>query len=153
MFGTVIGTMCLVGLVGMAARPRGRWDRRGRWGHHHGGPGRGGWARVMMERVRRALRLRDDQDEVLEEVWKEARSAGRGLAEALRDGRGDVAAAVRGERLDQARLDALFEVQDEAIRSARRALTEALRKGHAALEPEQREALSDLIAGRTRGWV
>jgi Spy/CpxP family protein refolding chaperone len=107
----------------------------------------------MMERVRRALRLRDDQDEVLEEVWKEARSAGRGLAEALRDGRGDVAAAVRGERLDQARLDALFEVQDEAIRSARRALTEALRKGHAALEPEQREALSDLIAGRTRGWV
>jgi uncharacterized membrane protein len=67
----------------------------------------------------------------------------------LKDGRGDLAAAIRGEALDDASLGAVLGRVDGAAGEARGALLDALRNIHATLDDKQRAQLADLL---DQGW-
>lgn len=98
----------------------------------------------------RRLNLDDHQQDVVEVAAKQADKAIKGFVEILDDSRDELADAVKGEDLDQARLDAVFEKWDESMVEARKDLVDALRRAHAALEPEQRRRLSEWIG--LAGW-
>jgi hypothetical protein len=221
MFGFVLGTVCLFGLVGMAmgggrhhfhghhhgyaygrrgfrggrfARggacgPRGggcgpgegsyddeggRFDDRdgddredgpwargpggpGAWGPgfaHFGGFGGGeGFARTARRVLRSRLGLRSDQEPVVEDAIRDVKAAIEELATRLKEGRADVADALRDEGIDDVKLDAVYAKQDQAIASARRDLRLALHKAHAVLDPEQRAKIADLLASGPARWM
>ena len=67
----------------------------------------------------------------------------------MKDGRGDLAAAVRGPVLDDAALGAVLGRLDGATGEARAATLEALRNIHAVLDDKQRANLADLL---DNGW-
>jgi hypothetical protein len=77
----------------------------------------------------------------VEELVDRARDSGR----ELRDTRRDIAQAVRGERVDEARLSEVFGRHDAALDKLRAGSVEALRKVHEALDERQRKILGDLI--------
>ena len=67
----------------------------------------------------------------------------------MKDGRADLAAAVRSETLDDAALGAVLGRVDNATAEARTAALEALRNIHAVLDERQREQLASVLEG---GW-
>jgi Spy/CpxP family protein refolding chaperone len=67
----------------------------------------------------------------------------------LRDGRGDLAAALRGAALDDAALGAVLGRVDGMTAEVRSAILDALRNIHAVLDDRQREQLAQLLDG---GW-
>lgn len=79
----------------------------------------------------------------------------RGTRAGLRDARGDLAAAVRGQALDDAALGAVLGRVDTATGEVRAAVLDALRGIHAVLDDKQRAQVADLIdhnGGWWRGW-
>lgn len=182
MFGFVIGTLCLLGLMGMAARGSHR-----HWGHHgyayaghgggcghgggwsgdHGGDrdeegprwrggwgGGGGWSveRTVGRVLKEKLRLRRDQEEVVASALDDLKRTGKDLREAVKDSRGEFAEALRGEAVDQAKLDALWEVHEETLKTARNDALNAIKKAHAVLDADQRSKLADLLSSGPRRW-
>lgn len=138
MFGFLLGTACLIGLV--AVLRRGRYGRfTGHSRHRRHGPR--GALNALMSR----LDTGPGQEKVIvaaaEELFERARESGR----KLRDTRRDLAQAVRGERVDEARLNEVFGRHDAAIDELRAGSVEALRKVHEALDDRQRKLLGDLI--------
>lgn len=67
----------------------------------------------------------------------------------LKDGRADLAAAIRGDTLDDAALGVVLGRVDGATVDARTALLEALRNIHGLLDERQRAQLADLL---DQGW-
>jgi hypothetical protein len=140
MFGFVLGIACLIGLVLVIAR-----GRRGRlFGHRRDGDcgyGRRAALHGLLER----LDTGPGQEKVIvgaiEEFSDRARSSGRELY----DTRRQIAEAVRGERIDEARLTEVFGRHDATLDELRRAGLEALRKVHEALDERQRKILGDLV--------
>jgi uncharacterized membrane protein len=63
----------------------------------------------------------------------------------LREGRADLAAAVRGPVLDDAALGAVLGRVDGATAEARGAILDALRNIHGVLDDKQREQLAELV--------
>jgi hypothetical protein len=57
-----------------------------------------------------------------------------------------MAAAIAGEEFDEESLAGMFVRQDDLMRELRGDLAGALGRIHAALDPEQRERLAELIA-------
>ncbi len=160
MAGWLIGIASLAGLIAVLRRGRrgygcgrscggscggsgGGEGRCGRGGGAHGGRWGG---------PRRALRFLFERLETSPGQEKEllgARPALMAQRGALRDeaarSREEIARALRSEGIDETVLGALFARDDEALRAAQRAFAGALGRVHAALDPEQRVALAELL--------
>jgi uncharacterized membrane protein len=76
----------------------------------------------------------------------------RGAKSNLKDGRVDLAAAVRGPVLDDAALGAVLGRVDNATGEARAATLDAIRNIHAVLDDKQREQLADILDRGFWGW-
>lgn len=131
MFGFIIGTLSLIGLIKVA-----RWGRHGRYG----GPRR--W---MLRRLFQHLDTTPGQEKVIAEAVDEVQRKAWAARESFFSSRGAFAKAVAGEHFDGAAVDATFETQQAAVEEVKKALREGLAKVHEALNPEQRKRLAELI--------
>lgn len=148
-----------LGVLGFIAARRARRCGRGGGchGHHgwHGGwHGHGGWPGWRGHHGRRGLfvalshidaspaqerAIINEVDKLREKLWSTKR--------AVKDGRGDLAAAIRSSELDDAALGAVLGRVDSATQEARGAILEALRNIHAVLDDKQRAQLADILEG------
>ena len=80
-----------------------------------------------------------------------ARERVRAARSNLKEGRGDLAAAIRGPVLDDAALGATLGRVDLATGEARAALLECLRNIHGVLDDKQRAQVADLLDS-SGGW-
>lgn len=163
MFGFLFGTACMIGLVKMAKHAR--HERHGchgggHRGRHGGWQGRrGGWggpAMSMQGRVKhmliRKLGLREEQEVTLDAALGDAKKAFEHYYGDMKESRGGLAAAVRGDQVDHVRLGVLFESHDESTAELRKDLVRAIERLHAALDADQRIRLSDLLSTDVFGW-
>ncbi|MEZ4234804.1 MAG: Spy/CpxP family protein refolding chaperone [Myxococcota bacterium] len=160
MFGFVIGTMCLFGLLGVIGG-----HHHHHHGHHRRWHGRGGWDRggrgdwqermgaAQSEVIKRRLHIDEDQEPMVDLALSDARRAVLELRSALRETRSDLARAVTGETVDDAAVAAIFAAQDEALKDTRRQILSAVKQIHAVLDPEQREAAAQWLQRARAGWV
>ena len=149
MFGFIIGTLCLIGLVRVVAR-----GRRGRYGGYYGhGYHRGFGPRGALNAVLARLDTAPGQEKVIaaavDDFVGQARQSGR----EVRETRKAVAEALRAERLDEGRLNEVFGRHDAALDQIRRAGVDATRKIHEALDERQRKILGDLVEGGFYGFA
>ncbi|MFT4625875.1 MAG: putative membrane protein [Myxococcota bacterium] len=163
MFGFMVGTLCLFGLVGVV-RGRRCHDRgmyRGYGGYSPGGGSsrgrsrrrrRGNAARVAGEVLKRKLDIDEDQEGIVDHAVRDVQEALTELGATLRDSRGELADAFRGDTVDEARLAATFERHDEELARARRQVVSAFKQIHAVLDDDQRAAAADWL-GTADGWV
>jgi uncharacterized membrane protein len=75
----------------------------------------------------------------------DVRGQGRKIWDELKQARADVAEALRGEKLDPAKVDGAFARHDSAMAELRKALTGALGKVHETLDAEQRKQLASML--------
>jgi Spy/CpxP family protein refolding chaperone len=151
MFGFLLGTLCLIGLVRVLTRRR--WgDRHGHWhGHWHGYQG-GFGPREALHRVLARLDAAPGQEKVITAAVSEFVDQARESGREVRDTRRAIAEALRGEQVDEARLREVFGQHDAALERARRASVDALRKVHEALDERQRRILGDLVESGFNGF-
>ncbi len=141
MFGFVFGTACLAGLLFTL--------RRGRWHHHHGGPG-GRWSwRGRMRWLFERLDTSPGQEKVLVQAADDLTEAFEKMRDELSATRAAIAQSLRGEAFDSAALRELDAKHNELIDHLRNTLRTSLSKAHEALDAKQRRELADLIE---HGW-
>ncbi len=141
MFGFIIGTLSLIGLVKV-------W----RWGRHGHGPW--GARRWMLRRLFQHLDTTPGQEKVISGVVDDVQRKAQAARDAMFGARGDFAKAMRGERFDGAAVDESFEKQQAALDELKKAVKEGLGAVHEALNPEQRARLAELAEhgpGRLHG--
>jgi hypothetical protein len=127
-------------------------DEHGHHGHHmrHGWRGRRGrWGRRwMLHRAFDRIDATPAQERVIvgeiEKLQEKLRDARGGL----KDGRADLAAALRGPTLDDAALGAVLGRVDGATGEARAAVLDAVRNIHGVLDDKQRGLLADMLERR-----
>lgn len=171
MFGFLIGTVCLIGLIkvlrggyrrgyghggcGWSGGSCGGGYGRGWGGHHgwdhggdHGGWERGGfrdggafWLRALFER----LDTSPGQEKVIREAIDEVRRNASTLRDEGRATRADVAKAVKSPSFDETVMGELFARHDNHLEKMRKDLVGAIAKVHAVLDDRQRELLAQLI--------
>jgi Spy/CpxP family protein refolding chaperone len=126
--------------------------RRG-WGRGSG-PGGSFWLRALFSRLDTTPGQEREIRAAIEDFTTNARSAKEGL----KASREHVARAIAGESFDESALGDASSRVDTAATQVKDAFAGALKRIHAALDPKQRERLSELIAngpgfGRGfRGW-
>ena len=142
MFGFLFGTACLIGLVAVIRR-----GRHGRFGHYGYGYGRhrGFGPRGALNALLARLDTAPGQEKVIVAAVEQFVDQARDSRREFRDTRRDIAEAVRGEHLDEARLNEVFGRHDAVIDKLRAGGVDAVRKVHEALDPRQRKVLGDLI--------
>lgn len=101
----------------------------------------------------RRLGLAEDQQGMVEAALADSRRALSSLWTTLSDSRSEIANALRGEKVDDERLAAVFEWHDEALAQARREVTTAWKAALLGLTPAQRAKVADFVAGPGQGWV
>lgn len=139
MFGFLIGTLSLIGLIKVV--------RGGDWsGHGH----RGGPRRWMLRRLFERLDTTPGQEKVILEAAEQIEQNGRAAKDAFMGGRADFARAMRGEHFDTAGVNEAFEKQQAQVDAFKKAVLENMQKIHEALTPEQRKAAGDLIENGPR---
>lgn len=149
MFGFLIGTLCLIGLVRVIARGRYGHHRYGYWrGHGYRGFG----PRAALNAVLARLDTAPGQEKVITEAVSDFMERARESGRDVRDTRRAVAEALRGERVDEARLNEVFGRHDAALDNVRRAAVDTLRKVHEALDERQRRILGDLLESGFYGF-
>jgi Spy/CpxP family protein refolding chaperone len=170
MFGFLIGTACLLGLISIARRHHhgygygggcsgggyggGPWGRRGggRWGRGGFGP------RIFLRGVMERLDTTPGQEKVILSAVDELREAFHKAKEDFRGTRSDFANIVRGPTVDESTMSDIFMKHDTTISETRRAAVEAVRKIHEALTEKQRQQVADFLDkgprgfGRGEGW-
>jgi Spy/CpxP family protein refolding chaperone len=149
MFGFIVGTLSLVGLVKVLRHGYG-W---GRW-HGHGGYGwRGGRGSWILRRLFQRLDTTPGQEKVIAEAFEELQSKARSIREELFKTRSTFAKAVRGETFDTEAVRASFDAQSAAVEELKKSVLASLQKIHEALTPEQRAVAGDLFefGPRARG--
>jgi Spy/CpxP family protein refolding chaperone len=140
MFGFIVGTLSLIGLVKVA-----RWGRGGRgWGGHR---------RWMLRRLFERLDTTPGQEKVVAEAFDDLQRKGWQAREAMWSSRAAYARAMRGDQLDQSALQAAFESQQLALDELKTALREGLARTHEALSPAQRAALADVMEFGPRAFA
>jgi hypothetical protein len=179
MLGFVIGTACLLGLIGvLKAGRRRRWARfgyggcgsyGGEWGHGACG---GGWrgrdpygpyeddAGVLFRRgpfFLRSLFARLEttrgQEKVILEALDELRAVAKTVRGETKAARPDIARAIRAESFDETLFGEISHKVDEAAQTMRRAAVDAFAKVHAVLDERQKKLLADLVESGPRfGW-
>jgi Spy/CpxP family protein refolding chaperone len=132
MFGFIVGTLSLIGLVKVA-----RWGRRGRHG--------GGWGRWMMRRLFERLDTTPGQEKVVLQAADEAQRVMWQAREEMFRARSEYAKAMRGEHFDNEAINAAFEKQQATVDELKKTVKERLQAIHEALNPQQRAVLADLI--------
>lgn len=131
MFGFIIGTLSLIGLVKVA-----RW---GRHGH------RGGARRWMTRRLFEHLDTTPGQEKVILSATETAERTAWQAREQFFRARTEYAKAMRGEQFDSAAVNAAFDQQQASVDEVKKAVREGMQSVHEALTPEQRNRLADLI--------
>lgn len=142
MFGFIVGTLSLIGLIKVA-----RWGR-----HGHGG--RGGWGRYMMRRLFQRLDTTPGQEKVILEAADQAQRVMWDARQELFRARSEYAKAMRSEAFDNEAVNAAFEKQQATVDAVKKTLKEKMQAIHEALNPHQRAVLADLIEfgpGRMHG--
>jgi len=138
MFGFLIGTLCLIGLIKVV--------RHGRGGHRFGG----GPRRWMLRRLFERLDTTPGQEKVILEAVEQVEQNGRAAKQAFFGGRIDLGRAMRGEHFDTAAVNVAFEKQQEAADAFKKSVLENLQKIHEALTPAQRQVAGDLLENGPR---
>jgi hypothetical protein len=139
MFGFIVGTACLAGLL---------YTLRRRHWHHHGGPGRWSW-RGRLRWVFERLDTSPGQEKVLVQAADELTEAFEKLRDERSATRAAIARSLRGETFDPAALRELDARHDELVDHLRKTLRVSLSKIHEALDPQQRRELADVLE---HGW-
>lgn len=146
MFGFIVGTLSLIGLIKVA-----RWGRYG-----HGDRNAGGPRRWMMRRLFQHLDTTPGQEKVIASAAENAERVMYQAREQFFRARGAYGKAVRGETFDSATVNEAFDAQQASVDEVKKAVREGMQQIHEALGPEQRNRLGDLIEfGPSRmhgGW-
>lgn len=136
MFGFLIGTLSLIGLIKVW-----RWGRYG----GHGRRGFGGPRRWMLRRLFEELDTTPGQEKVIGNAVDEVQRKAWAAREEMFKSRAAYAKAMRGEHFDGAAVDAAFETKQAAVDDLKKAVKEGMAAIHEALNPEQRAKLADLV--------
>lgn len=177
MFGFVVGTLCLIGLIKVIKHQRygyagygpfahfggGGCGRSMRGGHHHGGGmgffggfGRMG-ARGPLRYVFARLETTPGQEKVIAEEVEAVMNAVGSVRQDFGNIRQTIANAVRSPVFNVEALAELQVKQDIAIEKVRDTIKASLAKIHEALDDKQRQELANIIEGGFRGgrgaWV
>lgn len=121
-----------------------------------GGHGHHGWGRPRGRMVLHALFSRIDaspaqERAIIAEVDKLVERI-HGAKVNLKDGHGDLAAALRGPVLDDAALGAVLGRVDATTGEVRAAVVDALRAIHGVLDDKQRAQVADMVDHRGSWW-
>jgi hypothetical protein len=166
MFGFLVGTACLVGLIKVArcgyghggdgggcGYGGGRWGRGGYGGHSRWGGGRW-WLRHLFQR----LETTPGQEKVILTAAEEVQKAWAKVWEEKEKSRQDLGRSLKGEHFDQAAVREMFRRHDAVLDEVRKTITDQLSKVHEALDERQRREVGDLLehgfwgGGRGGGW-
>jgi hypothetical protein len=169
MFGFLIGTVCLIGLVKTLRWGRhhgggcgygyghhgGGYGRRswggGGWGgypgDHEGGWGGGGWGgpSVLLRALFQRLETTPGQEKVIVAAYEEMRAATRDARGEVRTSREELAKVMRAPAVDEVLFGEMFARHDAALETLRKAGVGAIAKVHDALDEKQRARFADLI--------
>ena len=137
MFGFLIGTLSLIGLIKVVRGGRG-------WGGHGS---RGGPRRWMLRRLFERLDTTPGQEKVILEAVEQVEMNGRAAKDTFLEGRVDLGRAMRAEHFDTAGVNEAFEKQQASVDALRKAVLGNLQKIHEALTPEQRLAAPRRLQG------
>lgn len=142
MFGFLFGTACLLGLTATFAR-------RHHDGHHCRGDRSGGFRsgrrRFVLNRLLDRLDTTPGQEKVIRETFDTLLDTFHDARDEFRGTRGDVARAIRGDTLDRAAIDAVFDRHDQVIDRVRQNALDAFAKVHETLDERQRKILAEII--------
>lgn len=155
MFGFLLGTACLVGLIWVLRGPGHfggcrRWDSH-RYRDHDERRGFGGRAfqRWLFER----LDTTPGQERVIRAAVDDLVDSAHAARRELDASRKDVARAMRGESFDAEAMGEAFAKHDAAMAALRRTAVESLGRAHESLDERQRQRLAELIeSGIGRRW-
>jgi Spy/CpxP family protein refolding chaperone len=142
-----------LGVLGFVAARKARRCHRGYgcghhgwhgWHHHDGGWGRHGlyWAFSRIDASPAQERAIVGEISRLKDRLRAARTG-------MKEARPDLAAAIRGQSLDDAALGAVLGRVDSATTEGRAAVLDALRNIHALLDDRQRQQVADFL---DNGW-
>lgn len=149
MFGILIGTACLFGLVKVLRH--GRFGHHG-FGRHRFGFGRGGFGpRMMLRGLFERLDTTPGQEKVIAGAIADLRAQAADAKSGLVGARRDVAEALRQESFDETLLGGALSRMDDAVDTMRKSALDAFGKVHSALDERQRRILADLIETGPRG--
>ena len=152
MFGMVIGTLSLFGLIHMLRKGR-RCGHRGFQGRHRHGGGPG-----FLWHLFDRLDTSPGQEKEIRAAVREFREEAWGLRGQWGATRSAAVDAFGEDLFDEGPLDALFVEQDQKIAEVREALKKTLQRVHDALDDEQRAELASWLKrwgtgrGGRRGW-
>jgi Spy/CpxP family protein refolding chaperone len=154
----------VIAVLGIAAMRRAHHRCHGYHGYGWSGPSGHGWhghqgwysrhhARTRM--ILHAMFMRIDatpaQERAIVAEIERLQDRLRGAKSRVHEGRGDLAAALRGAVLDDAALGAALGRVDVATGEARVAMVDALRGVHGVLDDRQRAQLADML-DHGGGW-
>jgi hypothetical protein len=145
----------VIGVIALAAMRRAHRRCHGYHGYGWHGPfGPGGYgyhprrrrrARMMLHALFWRIDASPAQERAIIAEAEKLEDRLRGAKAGVHEARGDLAAALRGEQLDDAALGAALGRVDTATGQARGALVDALRGVHGVLDERQRSQLADLL--------
>ena len=144
-----------LGVLGAIAFRKARRCRGGGCGHHYYGYGwhhhhhDGGFGRRALYGALAHLDASPAQERAIIAEFEKVTERVRAARNTAKDGRADLAAAIRGPSLDDAALGGWLGRLDSATAEARTAVLEAVRNIHALLDDQQREKLATLL---DQGW-
>jgi Spy/CpxP family protein refolding chaperone len=162
MFGLIIGTLCLVALIGTVRRARYGYFAYGHhgygrgFGYGHGLRGHCGPWQMQRSRTRWPLRwiferldTTPGQEKAIAKSLEELRDNVREGRTEIVQARKEVAEALGGDVLDQDVMKGALDRVEGLLQKTRAELTQTLVEVHTALDGSQRKELAELIAG---GW-
>jgi Spy/CpxP family protein refolding chaperone len=153
MFGFIIGTVCLIGLVKVLRRGYGGFGRTGcGWDHGgYGGRWRGfGGPRVWLRSIFERLGTTPGQEKAIVSALDELRGNRGAVRKEMEQTRADLAHAISSGLVDDSSLEETFARHDRLLAQVRVSLVEATRKITEALDERQRKQLAELL--ERRAW-
>lgn len=145
MVGYVLGGIALVGVAYLMGRRRG-W-RRSMYRGYSFGPR--SWLRGVFYRLQTTPGQEKEIVAAVEDLvenWKKM----RGEVKTWKD---EVSASLKGDQLDEARLQQLFERQRGEVEPLQAAFSRTLSRIHEALDGEQRKQFAELVAAGPRAYT
>jgi Spy/CpxP family protein refolding chaperone len=139
----VIGVVALVKRLVFHRRFGGHgWHRHHGCGRHGGGPGRSFWLRSLFYQLDTTPGQEREIRAAVEDLQRTAWDTRGGLG----DVRSELSRAIAGEAFDETAAGEASARADAMTGRMKEALTAALKRVHAVLDPRQRERLAELLA-------
>jgi hypothetical protein len=146
MLGIIIGTLCLIGFIGVWRGRFGRYAHFRRYGGCHGRGGPHGRGRYFgLYRLFEELDTSPGQEKAIRGAMAELTSTLGGLRPNLNQARSSVAAAIASESFDGEAVERTLETQLGELSRVGRALSVSFGKIHEALDADQRRRLARFI--------